>query len=153
MRISDWSSDVCSSDLQKITPALQVAFTERFGPVEPHPLGSRRGLDDHPQVMVLENRSGKRGPRNDFWHSDISFGEKPPLGSMLYAMEITEGRSDTMFCNMYAAYEGLSDGLKKVLDGLTAMHSAELLVREEIGRASLGKECVSTCRSRWSPDN
>lgn len=122
---------------QKITPEQQVVFTERFGPVEPHPLGSRRGLDDHPQVMVLENRPGKLGPRNDFWHSDISFGEKPPLGSMLYAMEITEGRSDTMFCNMYAAYEGLSDKLKQVLDGLTAMHTAELLVREVPSRLSV----------------
>src|SRR3546814_5892338 len=84
----------------------------------------------------------KLGPRNDFWHSDISFGEKPPLGSMLYAMEITEGRSATMFCNMYAAYEGLSDGLKKVLDGLTAMHSAELLVREVPSRLSV-KEAPS----------
>src|SRR3546814_6274519 len=61
---------------------------------------------------------------------------------MLYAMEITEGRSDTMFCNMYAAYEGLSDGLKKVLDGLTAMHSAELLVREVPSRLSV-KEAPS----------
>ena len=68
---------------QTIDPADQVAFTERFGPTEPHPLGSRRGLDDHPDVMVLENRPGKLGPRNDFWHSDISFAEKPPARWML----------------------------------------------------------------------
>ena len=41
---------------QRIAPEQLVAFTERFGPVEGHPLGSRRGLEDHPQVMVLENR-------------------------------------------------------------------------------------------------
>ena len=67
---------------QTIDPADQVAFTERFGPTESHPLGSRRGLDDHPEVMVLENRPGNLGPRNDFWHSDISFAEKPPALSM-----------------------------------------------------------------------
>lgn len=122
---------------QDLPPQAQVAFTRRFGPVEPHPLGSRRGLPACPEVMVLENRPGKLGPRNDFWHSDITFGEVPPLGSILHALEVTEGRSDTMFCNMYAAYDGLSDGLKATLDGMTALHSAEKLVREVPNRLSV----------------
>src|SRR3546814_11826450 len=113
MRISDWSSDVCSSDLQKITPALQVAFTERFGPVEPHPLGSRRGLGDHPQLMVLENRSGKLEPLNDIWQSTISYGDKPQLRPVLYALEIPERRPATTFCTMYASSQGLSTGPTK----------------------------------------
>lgn len=122
---------------QAIGPADHLAFTRRFGPVEPHPLGSRRGLDDCPEVMVLENKPGRPGPRNDFWHSDISFGETPPAASILYAIEVTEGRSDTMFCNMYAAYESLSAGLRRVLDGQSAMHTAELLVREVPNRLSV----------------
>ena len=65
---------------QSISAGDLLAFSKRFGPVEPHPLGSRRGLDEHPEVMVLENKPGKLGPRNDFWHSDISFDAKPPLG-------------------------------------------------------------------------
>ncbi|MDD9878560.1 MAG: TauD/TfdA family dioxygenase [Magnetovibrio sp.] len=115
---------------QDLPPASHVAFTERFGALEPHPLGSRRGLDDHPAVMVLENRPGKLGPRNDFWHSDISFAERPPALSMLHAIEVTEGRADTMFCNMYTAYEELSDTLRAILDGLGAVHDAEILVNE-----------------------
>lgn len=122
---------------QRIEPEHLVAFTEKFGPAEPHPLGSRRGLGDHPNVMVLENKPGKPGPRNDFWHSDISFDDMPPLGSILYAIEVTEGRADTMFCNMYEAYEGLSAGLKSVLDGTTAQHSAEKLVQEVPNRLSV----------------
>ena len=122
---------------QRIEPEHLVAFTEKFGPAEPHPLGSRRGLDDHPHVMVLENKPGKPGPRNDFWHSDISFDDVPPLGSILYAIEVTAGRADTMFCNMYEAYEGLSAGLKSVLDGMTAQHSAEKLVQEVPNRLSV----------------
>ncbi|MBH62894.1 MAG: hypothetical protein CL569_10700 [Alphaproteobacteria bacterium] len=122
---------------QNIMPENLVTFTEKFGPAEPHPLGSRRGLDDHPHVMVLENQPGKLGPRNDFWHSDISFDEVPPLGSILYAIEVTEGKADTMFCNMYEAYEGLSAGLKATLDGMTAEHSAEKLVREVPNRLSV----------------
>ena len=58
---------------QSVPPRVQVAFTERFGAVEPHPLRSRRGHEDHPGVFVLENRPGKPSARNDFWHSDIIF--------------------------------------------------------------------------------
>lgn len=122
---------------QKIEPDHLAAFTKRFGAVEPHPLGSRRGLDGQPEVMILENKPGKLGPRNDFWHSDISFGVQPPLGSILYSIKITEGRGDTMFCNMYDAYEGLSKGLRTMLDGMTALHSAEKLVQEVPNRLSV----------------
>ena len=122
---------------QSISAGDLLAFSKRFGPVEPHPLGSRRGLDEHPEVMVLENKRGKIGPRNDFWHSDISFDAKPPQSSTLYAIKVTEGRADTMFCNMYDAYEGLSDGLRSMLDGMRAMHSAERLVQEVPNRLSV----------------
>ncbi len=114
---------------QDLTPAQQVAFTARFGPVEAHPLASRRGVDGHPEILVLENRPGQPGARNDFWHSDISFAERPPLGSVLRAITALEGRGDTIFCNMYAAYDDLSPGLRGMLDGLVALHSAAPLAR------------------------
>jgi taurine dioxygenase len=122
---------------QKLEPAHLVRFIEGFGAAEPHPLGSRRGLEGFPQVMLLENAKGKLGPRNDIWHSDISYGEVPPLGSALYAITVTEGRADTMFCNMYAAYEALSPGLRRTLDSLRAVHTAEPLVREVPSRLSV----------------
>jgi len=122
---------------QTIQPGDQVTFTHRFGPTEAHPLGSRRGLDEQPEVMVLENRPGKLGPRNVFWHSDISFGEVPPAMSMLYAIEVTEGLADTMFCNMYTAYEELSEPLRIFLDGLQAEHNAETLVTEVPSRVQV----------------
>ena len=114
---------------QRITPAQQVEFTSRFGRVEGHPLRSRRGVEGYPEVLVLENRPGQPGARNDFWHSDISFVERPPLGSALYALTVPDGHGDTMFCNMYAAYEALSPGMRGLLDRLTALHSAEALAR------------------------
>lgn len=122
---------------QKLDPADLVRFIEGFGATEPHPLGSRRGLEDFPQVMVLENAKGRLGPRNDIWHSDISYGEVPPLGSALYAITVTEGRADTMFTNMFAAYEELSPGLRQTLGGLRAVHTAESLVREVPSRLSV----------------
>lgn len=109
---------------QHWTPAQQIAFTARFGPVEEHPLRSRPGLPEHPEVLVLVNKPGTRGPRNDIWHSDISFSETPPLGSVLYGLQVPEGYGDTMFCNMIAAYRNLSPKLQEVLRPLRALHSA-----------------------------
>jgi taurine dioxygenase len=114
---------------QSVPPEAQVAFTEHFGAVEPHPLNSRPGLPGLPQLMVLENRPGKPGARNDFWHSDISHAERPPAVSLLHAIEVPEGRGDTMFCNMYAAYEQLSQGMRDFLDNLHALHSGEATAR------------------------
>jgi taurine dioxygenase len=121
---------------QTLSPADQVEFTARFGPVEAHPLGSRRGLEEHPEILVLENRPGQPGARNDFWHSDISFAERPPMGSVLHAIETPAPHGDTMFCNMYAAYEELSSGLRRMLDPMTALHSAAPLAERNNQAAS-----------------
>ena len=121
---------------QSLSPAAQIAFTEHFGAVEPHPLASRPGHPDHPQLMVLENRPGKPGARNDFWHSDISHAEHPPAVSLLHAMEVPEGRGDTLFCNMYTAYEQLSPGMQRLLDSLLALHSGEATARRNRQEAS-----------------
>ena len=118
---------------QSLTPAQQADFTARFGEVAGHPLKSRRHLEDVPAVHVLENFTGHRGGRNDWWHSDISFAEVPPMVSVLYGLEVPEGYGDTMFCNMYAAWEGLSPGLRETLAGLKAVHSAETLAVRNAG--------------------
>ncbi len=110
---------------QSLAPAAQIAFTEHFGAVEPHPLSSRRAFPGFPKLLVLENRPGKPGARNNFWHSDISHAECPPAVSLLHALEVPEGRGDTIFCNVYAAYEQLSPGMQHLLENLQALHSGE----------------------------
>ena len=112
---------------QDIPPAAQVSFTERFGAVEPHPLKSRAGHPDYAGLLVLENAPEKRGARNDFWHSDITCADAPPSLSVLHALTVPDGKGDTMFCNMYAAWDGLPEELKERLDGLTADHSGEAI--------------------------
>ena len=114
---------------QSLSPQAQIAFTEHFGAVEPHPLNSRPGLPDYPQLLVLRNRPGKPGARNDFWHSDISHAECPPAVSVLHALEVPEGRGDTQFCNMYAAYEQLSPAMRARMEKLEALHSGEATAR------------------------
>lgn len=125
---------------QDLTPAQHVAFSKRFGPLLEHPLKSRRGLDDFPEVLVLENRPGRPGARNDFWHSDVSFAAIPPMGSLLYARKVPPGgKGDTMFCNMYRAWDGLSEGLRAVLDGRMAVHDGSPLARRNAERTSDGQ--------------
>lgn len=108
---------------QKLDPAAQIAFTENFGPVEPHPLRTRAHAEGFPAVLILENRPGRPGAPNDYWHSDISHADAPPAASCLHALIIPDGRGDTMYCNMAAAYDGLSGGLKRMIDPLKALHS------------------------------
>lgn len=112
---------------QNLSPEAQIVFTEGLGPVEPHPLGVRPGADPDGRCIVLENRPGLRGARNDFWHSDISCAERPPGVSLLHAVTVPEGRGDTLFCNMYRAWELLSPGLQAMIRPLTADHSGEAL--------------------------
>ncbi|MEK9672675.1 MAG: TauD/TfdA family dioxygenase [Rhodospirillaceae bacterium] len=112
---------------QDLTPAQQSRFSQKFGPAEPHPYGARVGFEDTPEVIILENRPDKRGARNDFWHSDISASEKPPAVSFLHAKIVPEGRGDTLFCNMYRAFEDLSPGMRVCLTGLNALHTADAI--------------------------
>ena len=114
---------------QDLPPAQHIAFTERFGAVEPHPLGARKGHPEFENLLVLENNPNKRGARNDFWHSDISCAPPPPALTMLHALAVPEGKGDTLICNMYRAWENLPADIKAKLDGLTAAHSGEAIRR------------------------
>ena len=136
---------------QALDPAAQVAFTAHFGRPEPHPLRTRRAVEGHPEVLVLENRPGLRGARNDYWHSDISHAEAPPAATVLHAVKIPEGRGDTMFCNMYAAYERLSPGLRERLDGMRALHSAEATLERARAEASDALDIPSVPPPRAHP--
>lgn len=105
---------------QDISPAEHVAFARQFGTLQVHPLVPH--LDDHPEVLVLESKDDKRNAANA-WHSDVTFSEEPPLGSILLARKVPE-RGDTMWADMYAAYEALSPAMKRYLEGMTAVHQA-----------------------------
>jgi taurine dioxygenase len=105
---------------QHLSPETHLAFARRFGELEPpHPVFAH--LPEYPQVSILENR-GDQGVYNDEWHTDVTFRECPALGSILYARVIPESGGDTLWSNMHAAYETLADPIKRMIDGLTAVH-------------------------------
>ncbi len=118
---------------QSLTPDQCKAFARRFGPLEPYPFV--RGLPDHPEIFEIRKEPDETRNFGGNWHSDMSFTETPPLGTMLYAIETPSKGGDTMLTNLYQAYETLSDGMKSLLDGMKAEYSAAL--KHAGGRAAV----------------
>jgi taurine dioxygenase len=107
---------------QNLTPDSQKAFARNFGSA--HINDFFPTVEGHPDVQLVAKNSKDTRNVGDRWHTDVSYVRNPPLGSMLYALEVPEYGGDTMFASMYKAYETLSDGMKELLEGLNAVHSA-----------------------------
>ncbi len=112
---------------QRITPAQQVAFSRRFGPLQIHVLHQFQ-LANHPEILIVSNvvENGKPiglGDAGHFWHSDLSYKEKPSLGSLLHAIELPAQGGDTLFANMHTAWETLPPALQRKVEGLRAEHT------------------------------
>jgi taurine dioxygenase len=107
---------------QHITPEQHIAFGRRFGTLNVHDYV--KGMDGHPEIIVVAKDEDATKNFGGSWHSDVTYLEEPALGSILYAKEVPEYGGDTMFANMYLAYDRLSPGMKRMLEGLTAIHSA-----------------------------
>lgn len=97
-------------------------FALHFGALHTHPIYP--GTDTVPEIMVLDTHPANP-PDNDHWHTDVTFIDTPPLGSILYARKIPPLGGDTLWSNAVAAYEALSPSLQRFLDGLTATHDFE----------------------------
>jgi taurine dioxygenase len=105
---------------QSLTPVQQRDFAGRFGPLYVHPFYP--GHHDAPEIMVLEHDATRRA-NSDRWHTDVTYLAKPPKAAVLYAEEIPPLGGDTLWANMYLAYEALSDPLKEFVGRLRAVHS------------------------------
>ncbi len=105
---------------QDISVEAHKAFGARFGTLDVHP--NDPGLEGHPEVMIIHADENSKRVAGEMWHSDVSCSEEPPMGSILRMFVVPESGGDTMFASMYAAYEALSDRMKSLLAGLTAVH-------------------------------
>lgn len=108
---------------QKLTPAQHLALGQQFGTVEVDPTGGLGHPDGYPLITEVRKEPEQTVNTGGNWHSDHSFDEIPHLGSILLARELPETGGDTLFAGMHAAYNALSDGLKKTLESLKAIHS------------------------------
>jgi taurine dioxygenase len=97
------------------------AFARNFGELHVHPVLQQMASQGHPEIVVLES-DAKRPIVAERWHSDVTFEKCPPMGSVLRAVAVPAAGGDTMWASMYAAWEGLSDAMQRLLSGLTALH-------------------------------
>ncbi len=104
---------------QDITSEDHVRFSGQFGELEVHPFAPCH--PDHRELLVITHDENSKG-RENAWHSDVTWREAPSLGSVLRARELPEVGGDTLFSNMYAAYDGLSDEIKEKIEGRKARH-------------------------------
>lgn len=107
---------------QDVSVAEHVAFGRYFGELEIHPFTPNR--EDHPEVVVIHHDERSKTGQNR-WHSDVTWRLEPSLGSILRARIVPPVGGDTLFADMFAAYEGLTDEVKEKIDGATAVHSFE----------------------------
>jgi taurine dioxygenase len=111
---------------QHLTPEQHLDFGRRFGELQIHEFVG--GMAEYPEILEVRKEPDEARNFGGGWHTDVSYLERPALGSVLYALEVPEYGGDTMFASQYLAYEALSDGMKAVLDGMTAVHSARGLM-------------------------
>jgi taurine dioxygenase len=126
---------------QKVTPQQNVAFARKFGELIKYP--QLDGLPEAPFITAVVKLESERHNFGGLWHSDTTYLEIPPMGSMLLAREVPPYGGDTVFANQYLAYEALSDGLKAALDGLIGVSSstkAEVSKTREDRLKAAGKE-------------
>jgi taurine dioxygenase len=107
---------------QDLTPQQFLDFAHAMGTPIEYPFV--KGLEGFPQIIEVKKLESERVNFGGIWHSDTTYLEEPPMGSMLLSREIPPYGGDTMFANQYLAYETLSDTMKRLLDGLVGISTS-----------------------------
>jgi taurine dioxygenase len=107
---------------QRLTETQHIALARQFGDINVNRFFGH--VDGYPEIAMVVKEPHQTKNIGGGWHTDHSYDQIPALGSMLYAREIPPTGGDTLFASMYAAYDALSDGLKRTLEGLRGLHSS-----------------------------
>jgi len=116
---------------QSLTPDQHISFARCFSSINVNRFFSH--VDGYPEIALVEKAPHQTKNIGGGWHTDHSYDQEPALGSILYAREVPRYGGDTLFASMYAAYDALSDGLKRTLGGLRARHSSRHVFGVERG--------------------
>ena len=127
---------------QTLTQAEHISFAREFGDLEIHPATPKS--QSNPEVLHIAHGPESKGKEN-FWHSDVTWREKPSLGSILKAVEVPAVGGDTLFANMVMAYKLLPDDIKEAITGQVAVHD---IARVFAGRLNKSAEEL---RERYPP--
>jgi len=104
---------------QEISTKQHIDFSKNFGELEIHPFAPKK--ESFPEVLVITHNEKSKG-RENTWHSDVTWRMEPSLGSVLRMIEKPQHGGDTLFADMDAAYNGLSNAIKEKLEGAIAVH-------------------------------
>ena len=107
---------------QQLSPAKFLKVAAHFGTPIEYPFV--KGIDGFPQITPVVKLEHERTNFGGIWHSDTTYLDAPPMGTLLLALEVPPVGGDTLFANQYLAYETLSDGLKETFEGLMAIASS-----------------------------
>lgn len=107
---------------QQLSVEQHKNFGRRFGELHVHP--NAELLPNEPEILVIKADENSTRVAGEGWHTDVSCDAEPPMGSILYIHQQPPVGGDTLFANMCAAYDALSEPIKRMLDGLTAVHDS-----------------------------
>lgn len=107
---------------QDLSPERFLALAKLFGTPIEYPFV--KGIEGYPEIIEIAKLEHERNNFGGVWHSDTTYLERPPMGTMLHALQVPPYGGDTLFANQYLAYEALSAPMRAFLDGLTAVNSS-----------------------------
>lgn len=107
---------------QELSSAKFLELAKSFGTPIEYPF--LKGLEGHPEITAVAKLEDEKVNFGGVWHTDTSYLKQPPLGTLLLARTVPPVGGDTLFANQYAAYEALSSGMRRLLDGLTAVNTS-----------------------------
>ena len=126
----------------EIPPHLQVKLGKSFGPLHVHPAAPT--MDGHPEIFEIHtHKDSKISNGTENFHSDVSCDIEPPLGTMLQLHILPECGGDTMFVNMYSAYDTLSKSMKQFLGSLSAWHESEHIYKGRYAERGVSNDEIS----------
>ena len=107
---------------QKLTPEQHIEFARRWGPIDINPFFKE--VKGYREIAEVRKEPEQKTNVGGSWHTDHSYDEKPAMGSILLAREVPEHGGDTLFANMYRAFDALAPGLQRTLEGMRAVHGS-----------------------------
>lgn len=126
----------------EILPEIHLKLGKLFGELHVHPAAP--SMPGYPEIFEIHAHKNSKVANGEFWHSDVSCDIEPPLGTMLQLHILPETGGDTMFSDMYSAYNELSDKYKILLDGLIAIHESEHLYSGRYEDRGVNRDNIKT---------
>ena len=118
---------------QELDAVQQKTLARRFGDIFIHP--NYYGTQIDPEIVEIRREPGDTKVVGEDWHTDTTMMAEPPMGAILYAIEVPPYGGDTLFANQYVAYESLSEGMKRLIGGLRAVHSDRMVAGPSVNNA------------------